>query len=165
MRANQLRALPIIVGRRPTPRVRSERDGGGVALSPASCSTYVAAWPPPGAGKLVLARLPLRVEPVRDVHGPGIWDDVDLQPRRQGDQERAPLLPGSTRPRPRSTRRLPRGTSGSSCGTMSPTRSRCTWCTRDRRSFTEFAASRLRKSLAADSAKLSAPKTCAKKKK
>ena len=23
---------------------------------------------------------------------PGVWDDVDLQPARQGDQERAPLL-------------------------------------------------------------------------
>ena len=33
------------------------------------------------------------------------------------------------------------------------------------RRFTKFDGSRLRKSLAADSAKLSAPKTCAKKKK
>jgi hypothetical protein len=82
------------VGAPPAPRVRSERDG--VATSPASCSTYVAAFPPPGAGELVPARLPLRVEPVRDVHGPGVWDDLELQPRADG----APDAPGIGDPAP-----------------------------------------------------------------
>ena len=61
------------------------------------------------------------------------------------------------------------GSSGSSCRTMSPTRSRCTRdrpsCPSSFRRFTEFAASRLRRSLAADLAKLTAPKTSAEKKK
>ena len=78
----------------PAPRVRSERDGGGVATSPASCSTYVAAWPPPGAGKFVLARLPPLVECVLDVHGPGIWDDLDLRPARPAPKRRSSHLTG-----------------------------------------------------------------------
>jgi hypothetical protein len=47
MGANQLLSLPMIVSRRSRAKhVRSERGGGGVATSPGSCSTYVAAWPP-----------------------------------------------------------------------------------------------------------------------